>query len=86
MSWSDGLRNRVPIIIRICRDRMKFYCFFHILLFPFSIVVCMVLCTLLLNFVYYDFRSTYCDSLCCSMYCLCVNVYCTNGICYKYIK
>ena len=42
-----------------------------------------VFCTLLFNFVNYVFfllpmfRSVYSVSLCCSVYCLCVNVYCT---------
>jgi hypothetical protein len=41
-------------------------------------------CMLLFNFVYYVFlllrmfRSRYCLLLCCSKYCLCVNVYCTT--------
>ena len=39
----------------------------------------------LFNFVYYvflllcTFRSRYCISQCCSVYCLCVNVYCTTA-------
>jgi hypothetical protein len=42
---------------------------------------------LLFNFVNYVFlllcmfRSAYSISLCCSVYCLCVNVYCTAVLC-----
>ena len=32
VKWSEGLSNRVPIIIRIYTDHVQFYCFFHILL------------------------------------------------------
>ena len=44
-----------------------------------------MLCMLLFNFVYYMFLllymfcAVYCVSLCCSGYCLCVNVYCTTA-------
>jgi len=39
VKWSEGLRNRVSIIIRRYTDRMKFYCFFHILLVLLYIIV-----------------------------------------------
>jgi len=55
---------------------------------PFEII----LCNILFNFVNYVFfllclcilivnmfRSGYSVSLCCSVYCLCVNVYCTTA-------
>jgi hypothetical protein len=75
-------------------DHMKFYCFFHIL-FGSIVCYCIYGCTLsmlLFNFVYYIFLllcscilivimffSRYCVSLCCSVYCLCVIVYCTTA-------
>ena len=65
--------------------------FFHIILGLFSnhcINSCMfcMFCMLLFNFVNYVslllcmFRSVYSVSLCCSVYCLCVNMYCTTAI------
>ena len=69
---------------------MKFYYFFRILLFIFCIIVCMVVCFVWF-YLYYIFlllylciflcifRSRICVSLCCSVYCLCVTVYCTNA-------
>jgi len=61
--------------------------FFHILLVLFCIIVYMVVCfyMLLFIFVYYVFlllcmfRSGYSVSLCCSVYCVCVNVYSTTA-------
>jgi len=44
VKWSEGLRNRVSIIIRRCTDHMKFYCFFHILLVLMRFIVYMVVC------------------------------------------
>jgi hypothetical protein len=44
VKWSEGLRNRVSIIIRRDLDHMKFYCFFHILLVLFCVIVYMVVC------------------------------------------
>ena len=44
VKWSEGLSNRVSIIIGRCTDRMKFYCFFHILLALLCITVYMVVC------------------------------------------
>jgi len=94
VKWSEGLRNRVFIILRRYLDHMKFYCFFHILLVLLCIIVYMVVCFvcfyLILYIVYSNsyvyvflllcmFRSRYCVSLCCSLYCLCVNVYCTTA-------
>ena len=42
VKWSEGLRNRVSVIIRRYTNRMKFYCFFRILFLPFCIIVYMV--------------------------------------------
>ena len=70
-----------------------FITFFHILSVPFCITVYMVVCfclVLLIMYSYCDvsvfsllymFRSGYSVSLCCSVYCLCVNVYCTVLYC-----
>jgi hypothetical protein len=76
----------VSIIIRRYTDRMKFYCFFHILLVLFCIIVYMVVCFVCFYFILYIMYS-YCYvysvlcivSLWCSMYRLCVNVYCTTA-------
>ena len=39
MKWSEGLSNRVSIIIRRYTDHKKFHCFFHIIWVPFFIIV-----------------------------------------------
>ena len=61
-------------------------CMFCMLLFNFMhYVVCIlifILCIYLLVYVLlllYTFRSAYSVSLYCSVYCLCVNVYCTTA-------
>jgi len=84
----------VSIINRRYTDHTKFYCFFHILLVLFCTIVYMAVCFvcfyLILYIMYYYwyvyvlllvcmFRSRYFVSLCCCVYCLCVNVYCTTA-------
>ena len=44
VKWSEGLINRVSIIIRRYTHHMKFYCFFYTLWVPFCITVYMVVC------------------------------------------
>jgi hypothetical protein len=100
---SEGLSNRVCIIIRRYIDHMEFAVSF-ISFFAYSsgsilyhcIDSCMI-CVLLFNCENYVFllylyiiflvqvflllcmcRSVFSVSLCCSVYCLCVNVYCTT--------
>ena len=77
---SEVLSKRVSIVIRRCTEQMKFCCFFHILLVLLCFTVHMVLC--FVNYVFLllcMFCSVYSVSLCCSVYCLCVNVYCTTA-------
>jgi hypothetical protein len=60
--WSEGLRNRVSIIIRRYTDHMEFYCFFHILLFLFCIIVYMVVrfvCFRLILYIVLSYCSAY---------------------------
>ena len=71
---------------------VSFITFFHIHLVPFFIILCKVVCfecfCIILQIVYFYsypyvlllvrmFCSEYSVSLCCYMYCFCVNVYCT---------
>jgi hypothetical protein len=84
----------VSIIIIRYTDDMKFYCFFHILLVLFCIIVYTSVCfvyfylILYIMYSYYYvyvllllcmFRSRYCVSLCSSVYCFCANVYCITA-------
>jgi len=59
VKWSEGLRNRVSIIIGRYTDHMKFDCFFHILLVLLCIIVYMVLDFVRFYFVLYAMYS-YC--------------------------
>jgi len=116
VKWSDGLSNRVSIIIGRYIDHMRFAAYLAVsiitffFLYSFGSILyhcvygCM-LCMLLFNFVNYVFLfmlsilivllriltamfvCSYCYvcsvlgivSLCYSVYCLCVNVYCTTA-------
>jgi hypothetical protein len=54
-------------------------CIFYVLLF--NCVNCVLFCYVNVFFLLYMFCSVYSVSLCCSVYCLCVNVYCTILYC-----
>jgi hypothetical protein len=88
VKWS--LSNRVSIIIRIYIDHIWLFRLSHfsqILLFQSRIIVYMVVCFFMLLFNFVNcvflllcmFHSGYSVSLCRSVYCLCVNVYCTTA-------
>jgi hypothetical protein len=57
VKWSEDLRNRVSIIIIRYTDRMKYYCFFPVLLvlLYFVVYIWYIFCMLLFNSVYYVF-------------------------------
>jgi len=47
----------------------------------FDLVNYVFCCYIYVFLLLYMFHSRYCVSLCCSVYCLCVNVYCTAASC-----
>ena len=84
----------MSVIIRRYTDLMKFYWFFYILLFLLCIVVYVAVCFVCFCLIWYImycfcyvyvffllcmFCSVYFVSFCCSVYCLCANVYCTTA-------
>ena len=95
VKWSEGLSNRVSIIIRRYIVQMKAFwlhgCFFYNIfsyyfgsIFYYCIFGCLF-CIFLFNFVAYVFlllcmfRFGYSVSLCCSVCCLRVTVYCNTA-------
>ena len=69
---------------------LSFITFFHILLVPFLLSLYIMLYVLYASAIFvnyvillflflYMFCFVYAVSLCCSLYCLCVNVYCTTA-------
>jgi hypothetical protein len=80
LTWLDAVKKRPNAYNRLRVSYMKFYCFFHTLLVLLFIIVYMVV--RFVNYVFLllcMFHSRYCVSFCCSMYCLCVNVYCATA-------
>jgi hypothetical protein len=53
VQWSEGLWNRVSIIIRRYTDDMEFTA--SVIFFGFVVFQCCMFCVLLFNFVYYVF-------------------------------
>jgi hypothetical protein len=84
VKWSEGLRNRVSIIIRIYTDHMEFYCFFHILLvlscFIVYVVICFVCFYLILcimySFVMFMYSYYVCSVLGFVFYCVVLCIVC----------
>ena len=89
VKWREVLRNRVSNhyykIYRSYKVCCLYGCYvYHIVSYCFGSIFyhcmyCCVFCMQLFNIVNYVFLllSVYSVSLCCSVYCLCVNVYCT---------
>ena len=59
VKWREGLRNRLPIIIRSYTDQMKFYCFSNILLVLPRKILYMVVCFVCFHLILYTMYS-YC--------------------------
>ena len=90
VKWSEILSNMESVIIRRCRDHMKFIVCMAILFIICHHILVVLLCgclfcMLLFNFINYVFlllctlRSGYSVLLYCSVNCFCVNVHYTTA-------
>ena len=62
-----------------CMLLFNFVNYVFLLLFYVLFLLCYVFLLIYVFLLLYMFRSGYSVSLCCSVYCLCVNVYCTTA-------
>ena len=62
-----------------CMLLFNFVNYVFLLLFYVLFLLCYVFLLIYVSLLLYMFRSGYSVSLCCSVYCLCVNVYCTTA-------